>query len=396
MAKRIGWLAAAVFVAVSAGIGGVTRLFAQQANLTVHEWGTFTSVAGLDGQAVDWRPLDGPSDLPCFVTKLNPTSVKSIVVTGEYAGGIPAKVRMETPVLYFYTPTEISVRVHVRFPQGVITEWYPRAAVPPVAIPLKLENGNGSIDWTDVQVAPGASNDFPREAAASHYYAARDTDAAPVRVGNEIEKFLFYRGVGSFAVPIAARADSDGSVTVNVTEIGARQVILFENDGNGHVGYRIASPSSGRVVFARAALTGSVPMLKRELTDMLVSSGLYLREAEAMVATWGDSWFEVGTRVFYVLPQSHVDAVLPIDITPAPLHIARVFVGRVEVITPALQESVAASIDRNDLDALSRVGRWLEPVAQSLLTKDSTTADRARIQGVLRAVAAGRTTRACQ
>ncbi|MBI2149254.1 MAG: hypothetical protein HYU27_01440 [Acidobacteria bacterium] len=35
--------------------------------LTIHEWGAFTTVAGLDGLPVDWLPLGGPNDLPCFV-----------------------------------------------------------------------------------------------------------------------------------------------------------------------------------------------------------------------------------------------------------------------------------------------------------------------------------------
>ncbi len=30
--------------------------------LTVHEWGTFTSIAGEDGMAVEWKPLAGPDD----------------------------------------------------------------------------------------------------------------------------------------------------------------------------------------------------------------------------------------------------------------------------------------------------------------------------------------------
>ena len=30
------------------------------AGLTVHEWGTFTSIAGRDGQAMEWQPLTGP------------------------------------------------------------------------------------------------------------------------------------------------------------------------------------------------------------------------------------------------------------------------------------------------------------------------------------------------
>ncbi|HKP10993.1 MAG TPA: hypothetical protein VJZ91_02745, partial [Blastocatellia bacterium] len=38
--------------------------------LTVHEWGTFTAIAGRDGRPVEWRPLVGPSDLPSFVYDL--------------------------------------------------------------------------------------------------------------------------------------------------------------------------------------------------------------------------------------------------------------------------------------------------------------------------------------
>src|SRR5262245_65977662 len=37
--------------------------------LTVHEWGTFTAVAGEDGRPVQWMALSGPSDLPCFVKR---------------------------------------------------------------------------------------------------------------------------------------------------------------------------------------------------------------------------------------------------------------------------------------------------------------------------------------
>jgi hypothetical protein len=39
--------------------------------LVVHEWGTFTSVAGRDGAAMEWAPLSGTPDLPCFVDKLS-------------------------------------------------------------------------------------------------------------------------------------------------------------------------------------------------------------------------------------------------------------------------------------------------------------------------------------
>src|SRR3989442_14914175 len=37
--------------------------------LVVHEWGTFTSIAGKDGVALEWRPLNGPTDLPKFLNR---------------------------------------------------------------------------------------------------------------------------------------------------------------------------------------------------------------------------------------------------------------------------------------------------------------------------------------
>src|SRR5438093_8059280 len=86
--------------------------------LNVHEWGTFTSVAGENGTAMTWQPFGGPTDLPCFVHRFR--NVK-------YA--LAGTVRMETPVLYFYASREATASVKVRFPKGVITEWYPSAAM---------------------------------------------------------------------------------------------------------------------------------------------------------------------------------------------------------------------------------------------------------------------------
>src|ERR1044072_243601 len=42
----------------------------KEQKLVVHEWGTFTSIAGQNGVAIDWRPLNGASDLPRFVYTL--------------------------------------------------------------------------------------------------------------------------------------------------------------------------------------------------------------------------------------------------------------------------------------------------------------------------------------
>src|ERR1043166_10312982 len=82
--------------------------------LTVHEWGTFTSVAGPDGTAIDWLPAGGPTDLPCFVS-VSGAGPKGLAITDQGGRSKVSKVRMETPVLYFYAPEEQTVKVKVSF-----------------------------------------------------------------------------------------------------------------------------------------------------------------------------------------------------------------------------------------------------------------------------------------
>lgn len=51
---------------------------------------------------------------------------------------------------------------------------------------------------------------------------------------------------------------------------------------------------------------------------MLVSAGLYRKEADAMIQTWWPSYFErAGFRVFWVVPRETADAILSLTVTPA-------------------------------------------------------------------------------
>jgi hypothetical protein len=155
--------------------------------LVAHEWGTFTSVAGEDGSTVQWAPLSGTPDLPSFVKHLSPRNLKLA----------PGLVRMETPALYFYAPRSMSLSVHVDFSQGWITEWYPQATqVKPEAsanFQYVPSFGQGEIEWDSVQLSPGKNAEFPTSQGASRYYAARNTDSAPLRINEQDEKFIFYR-----------------------------------------------------------------------------------------------------------------------------------------------------------------------------------------------------------
>ncbi len=402
-------LAGAMAAAVAAARPG-------QAGLVVHEWGTFTSVAGPTGWSVDWAPLSGPQDLPCFVSHQTPTQpgLGNIQVKGRDIYGLlrilpqlaaasgpatasgqaptiavppavmTAKVRMETPVLYFYSRERVDVDVKVSFRQGVMSEWYPAASVPAVNLAQPLVTTTGSIEWPSVEVRPGVDVTYPQDAVKSHYYAARDVDAAPLQVGGQFEKFLFYRGLADFQPTITATVERNGDVVASVPP-GTTGLVLFERR-HGHVGYRVGHVAGDRVTLSRPR-AGSVDALRTNLETMLTASGLYPREAKAMVETWRDSWFEEGTRIFYVIPKAVVDERLPLTISPAPAEISRVFVGRLELITPDIKDDVERAIVNNDLDTLSSYGRFLDSIVLQLGDRPAITKYPARTVGALSAVA---------
>jgi hypothetical protein len=348
------------------------------AGLTVHEWGTFTSIAARDGQAVEWSPLTGSTDLPGFVEHFR---------TPEFKLGLRGTVRMETPVLYFYDSREEQVSVQVTFVKGLITEWYPRASrVGPTTNPeewsLFQGHTDGSIAWDAVRVSPSLRAEFPREPQDNHYYAARMTSATPLRVktpaGEQHEKFLFYRGVSTFRVPVWAKLTADGKVQIaNTTEEEIPNTILFERRGD-KVGYRIGGAVAKETALDPPELTGNVDDLGRELVGMLVKQGLYLDEAQAMVETWRGSWFEEGSRLIYIVPEKFVNGILPLSIHPAPAQIARVFVGRLELVTPATEKAVEAAFAARDKATLEKYGRFLEPILQTMMAKESNRSQAAR------------------
>jgi hypothetical protein len=329
------------------------------AGLVAHEWGTFTSIAGEAGQAVEWLPAQAPSELPCFVRRIR------VGAKGLLAG----TVRMETPVIYFYSPTDVTVNAKVRFKEGAISEWYPQAAVTPAAIePDKFARPGfeATIEWSDIKVTPRVAENFPADSSSDHYYAARRTDAAPLQVGRDQEKFLFYRGVGRFTPPLTAIVRNDEAIDVrNDTGEPLGTVVLFENRG-GTVRYQIRQATGASIRVTGQSPRGELTALYDALERMLVSAGLYPKEAAAMVATWRDSWFEEGTRLLYVVPRANIDTVLPLDIRPRPVETTRVFVGRMELMTTRTLDDVKGAILRNDRPALYKYGRFFTPIVNRI------------------------------
>ncbi len=340
-------------------------------DLTVHEWGTFTAIAGRDGRAAEWSPLGSPRvtaspDLPQFVEHFDGVNFKR---------GLRGTIRMETPVLYFYSPRDVTVSARVSFAKGLITEWYPHAdrVLPGGAVPnaiLSQLAADGSIAWNHVAVSPNLTGDFPGDAQSDRYYAARETASSPLRVqtsaGEQQEKFLFYRGVSASSLPISAKLASDGKLVVkSLTGDEIPNAILFERRGE-RVGYRLTGAITDAATVDSPVLNGSVDFLYGDLEEILVGQGLYRDEAHAMIETWKDSWFEEGCRLIYIVPRGFIDSVLPLTVDPAPGQIVRVFVGRLEIVTPETAMAVKTAVAHNDEATLDKYSRFLESILQTI------------------------------
>lgn len=334
-----------------------------------HEWGTFTSVQGAEGSQLAWNPLIA-ADLPPFVFSINnPTAKRTGVQLPAFAfasktgtaqrWGFEPRQRMETPVIYFYADQPQKVDVAVKFNEGRITEWYPQISENRVSAAGAISH---TMKWTGVQLLPGLKEAgfYAKEGKASHYYAAREADATPLRVTPaqgeaQHEKMLFYRGVGGFTAPLNVSQSGD-SILIKVTDKGVRLADAFLYIVRGDkallepLGAIDASDEVRSVAydFQKARPLAEVRAdFGKKLQAAIVAGGLYEKEAAAMVKTWDDSWFgEQGMRVLYTLPQTWSDRVLPLTFSPAPREIKRVFVGRAEMFTPSQEWALLKEVVR--------------------------------------------------
>ena len=245
--------------------------------LVVHEWGTFTSVAAEDGTAVDWVPQQGPRDLPCFVDRV-PVQHQGMAA-GHCPDGNAGPLLLLARREGSGRPRAVPARHHHR----VVPASRGRAHRIELTT-LRNPGLVGTIAWNQVRVLPRAAEDYPVESGANHYYAARKTDASPLEVrtdvGNAVdgqrEKFLFYRGIGNFPLPLTAAVSADGQVVVAASHgqpVG--DVMLFENTG-GTTGYQALRSAKQAVTLERpAAPRVPTPSVHSALERMLVAQGLY-------------------------------------------------------------------------------------------------------------------------
>lgn len=298
--------------------------------------------------------------LPGFVYHHAGFSPDPSVQKGLYRPADNVTVKMETPVVYFYSKEEREANVKVDFPNGTISQWYPerqKGEEAPGMEKLDFKTPyKGWIEW-DCKVLDENTEktiNTKAELETNTWTAPRETDANLVESPNgEIEKFLFYRGIGNFETTVSLSFEEEQLKIKNTSTETIPYLFVYEKWDNqdpvvwwtggmdGQATKKISAPTAGM---------SETELEKKfiEFTGALVKEGLYEKEAASMLKTWHESYFNsYGIKVFWIVPRSITNKVLPIEVTPTPTELERVIVGRSEILTPQFEAQLVKDIHHN-------------------------------------------------
>lgn len=335
-------------------------------SLTVHEWGTFTTLTTSSGVSLSGLYQDA-TRLPAFVHGLpffNYDSIKGWPTPEKLRG---VTVKMETPVLYFYSDLERDMDVEVGFKGGTISQWYPERVsgeTNPVGSVVDFADAyTGSIRWKakvlDRGMLPYTS---PAALETPEWIAPRRTAAnLLLGQGGEIEKFLFYRGLGNFLLPLETHFTPQGALSItNRGPVKISHVMVYECPRGGDPW--VGKPSiwwEGELAPSQTvAVTRTLPDMTlasnatERLRAAMVKAGLFDDESRSLLETWAGSYFTVerGLKVFWLVPREEIDKILPLKISPVPGKLERVIVGRSDILTPEFEAELVTAFKADTLE----------------------------------------------
>ena len=338
---------------------------------TLHEWGFIA--AGDDGSV---RAVSGPHGL----SSISPSSLGMGSVHAVGAGG--------KPVLYFHLDegvTELALSVGVRpAGEGQLLEHFP---------PGELSDDHRTLRWPSVRITrAGCRGTYPGltdarcqtsdglcELAELAGYESAGADC--VNVGEQRTGVLFYRsGPAQATLPLTVTRDAED--VVQVAHAGAADSarvtgwVMRIARGADRTQTRVrvvplAAQEPMRVGPARGDGSVAADEGIAQLRAAVLAGGLDEPEANAFMTAWTDALFgaepppppppqppgtiglgmlggrrhplgSVADAVVYLLPQPSVDALLPLELSPAPRSVRRVFLARVSVSIEGLRVRLQA------------------------------------------------------
>ncbi len=352
--------------------------------LTIHEWGTLTSVQSSAGT---W--LAGihhrEETLPGFVHHRD-IGPKGSAAAEPFEG--EATTQVQTPVLFAQADTAGDVEVRLQAPTGLFSAVWPQAAT---TLPAKVGALAGGELRLQLHVDPKAAP--PTGDVAGLWKPLREVPAAIVSAGADRERFVFWRALSSWKPPVRVLATGeDTSTTVTVHNDGDVEIPaafwVHVHAGGGLLKVLGSVPPKGAKTSTTTPKESNPNLFSAQVSAQvsaaLVQAGLNEAEAKALIASWGENYFKTpGLRILWLVPRGWVDATLPVSVTPAPQLHNRVYVGRIEALTPTIDAQTIAAVQAAGaaptVDALKPLGHFAEArlraVRDQLPQADKATCD---------------------
>lgn len=338
-------------------------------------------------------------------------------------------VKMETPVIYFHSDKGFRAKVDVGFNGGTISQWYPSRSggdslpLPKIPADPKLnpvspedwridfsKGYQGRITWDVDVLSPAESKDAiifkPNDTV--NWMRARVPEANALRVGHQHEGYLFYRGIGNFTPGLETKVDVTETLSLtNQTGNDIPFLLVFERrsgvtrwhaidaglkaSASTEVPREHLKPAAASIRMEAADETDGQhwlpddqfkPALYRTMKEGLLKTGLLASEADAMIQTWWNSYFNTeGLRVFWILPKEKTESILPLAVEPPPSSTVRVIVGRSEVLRPSQEQQWLAEASKpadesnwNTMTTTDRFGAAMRYRIEALAEKRKTSA----------------------
>lgn len=337
--------------------------------LEIHEWGTFTSLINENGELMsgmhhEEEPLPGfvyglreegisssldnryrcrPHTKCAFPSPADPLS--EVIPYNEFNTKVTQK--METPVIYFYGKKDQKVNVEVAFPGGMISQWFPAAKTFNNHL---SEFKNGLMSWEVSLKEPKDNQGYAKTKEDSIWNPARETQANTIQVNGETieeERFIFYRGIGDFEVPLKVKIQNSTITLTNTSDQTVPALFYLKTSKEFGVQKFLALPAL-KAHESKSFSTTEAQLVKAVNTPIqkaLVAQGLFSDEAISMLRTWKKSYFHTeGERLLYLLPSAWTETILPMKINPTPEKLVRVLIGRIELFSKDAQAALSKNL----------------------------------------------------
>jgi len=300
--------------------------------LVVHEWGVWLrqpykpipfDVAQPYQEQTPFSTLGSPAallnDLPAFVQKVDPNYTPKAVHDADF----------KKPVLHFYGPEGLKLKVSVGFASGRPSVFFPTAKVTEETRGARrpIVTDLAGLEWTG-QLCAAVPKDLVKAPEKHWWNALRAVPGMYFQTDKDSERFLFYEGTARQTPFVKTMVEKDRVTLLNPHADPSGPVLVIVNDGQTLWWTQAELKGNDSVSLLKADLQktpGDPEKLLEAARAQWRAFGMTKEEAAAIVECWKpDLTGRLGFLVVARLPEAVYAQMFPLKIEPKPAELKRV------------------------------------------------------------------------